>query len=128
MKQVYCSNCGTRLNIMRKALPKYATIIDVVEFHKCPSVPVEFDLTPVDIPKFQETKGKNKFVSKLNDLAPIAPTATFGGISTASLRDRRFETSDEKPKSSAPPSVLELVKGMDNSPPERTLVEPESGD
>ena len=128
MKIVYCANCGTRLNIMRKALPKYATIIDVVEFHKCPSVPVEFDLTPVDIPVFQETKGKNKFVSKLNDLIPIAPTATFGGISTASLRDRRFETSDEKPKSSAPPSVLELIKEMENSTPERTIVEPESED
>uniref|UniRef100_A0A6M3KW13 Uncharacterized protein n=1 Tax=viral metagenome TaxID=1070528 RepID=A0A6M3KW13_9ZZZZ len=125
MKIVYCANCGTRLNITRKALPKYATIIDVVEFHKCPSVPVEFDLTPVDIPKFQETRGKNKFVQKLNDLAP---TATFGGISTANLRDRRFEIEEKPQKSSAPPSVLELVKGMDNSSPERTLVEPESGD
>ena len=125
MKTVYCANCGTRLNIMRKALPKYATIIEVVEFHKCPSVPVEFDLTPVDIPVFQETKGKNKFVSKLNDLAP---SAAFGGISTANLRDRRFETESEKPKSSAPPSVLELVKGLKNSEPERTIVEPEGED
>ena len=134
MKQVYCSNCGTRLNIMRKALPKYATIIDVVEFHKCPPKPVEFDLTPVDIPVFQETKEKNKFVSKLNDLSPVADfhrevaKAVLGGISTANLRDRRFEVDSEKPKSSAPPSVLELVKGMDNSSPERALVEPESED
>ena len=134
MKTVYCANCGTRLNIMRKALPKYATIIDVAEFHKCPSVPVEFDLTPVDVPTFQETKNKNKFVSKLNDLnkahvgREIGHPTGIGGISTADLRDRRFESPEEKPKSSAPPSVLELIKGMENSPPERSLVEPESGD
>jgi len=135
MKTVYCSNCGTRLSIMRKALPKYATIVEIVEFHKCPPTPVEFDLTPVDIPVFQEIKGKNKFVQKLNDLRPRkdlhkeVEKAVFGGISTADLRDRRFETSDEKPqKSSAPPSVLEVVKGMGNSDPERTIVEPESED
>jgi len=125
MKVVYCSNCGMRLAILRKALPKYATIIDVVEFHKCLATPAEIDLTPVDIPKFTMTSGKNKFVQKLNELNP-GSDSTFGGISTASLRDRRFETSDEKAKSTAPPSILNLVKDMDNSTPERILDEPES--
>lgn len=112
MKTVYCSNCGKRLSIMRKALPKYATIIDIVEFHKCSKDPVEIDLTPVDILKFNEDKANNKFVSKLNDLAP---TTTFGGVSTANLRDRRFEVEveREKPKSSAPPSVLGLIKSSE---------------
>ena len=110
MKFVYCANCGTRLNIYRKALPKYSTIIDVVEYHKCSPTPMEIDLTPVDIPVFKETKGKNKFVQKLNDL---------GTISTEHLKDRRFETETETetkteskkpPRSTAPPTLLNLVE------------------
>lgn len=135
MKVVYCANCGKRLNLMRKALPKYATIIDIVEFHECSSIPVDPDLTPVDIPQWNPTKDKNQFVSKINDLSPATDfhrqvtKAVFDGVSTANLRDRRFETSNEPPqKSSAPPSILSIIKGMDNTNPERTIVEPESED
>ena len=85
MKHVYCSRCGTRLAISRKALPKYGKIINIVEYHECPDEPVEIDLTPVDIPTFVSVPGdldKNTFVQNLNGLLPST-------IGTDNLGDRR---------------------------------------
>ena len=70
IKTVYCANCGTRLNVSRKALPKYGKIIDIVEYHECPEDFVELELTQIDVPKFSEVEGKNEFVQNLNDLNP----------------------------------------------------------
>ena len=133
MKVVYCANCGTRLNVLRKALPKYAKIIDIVEYHECPNESVEIDLTPVDIPPFdiQKEKGKNKFVQKLNDLQPskhfdiqgteigrVVGGASIGALSTADLRDRRkSEEVKSDIDSTAPNSVLGQLKSMQNTTP-----------
>ena len=68
MKVVYCANCGARLNIRLKALAKYAKIIPVVEYHECSEEIQELDLTPVDIPVFNEVERNNKFVQNLNKL------------------------------------------------------------
>ena len=115
MKIAYCSNCGMRLNIMRKALPKFGTIIDVIEYHECSDEMQELDLTPVNIPQFTPTEGKKKFVEKLNDLKPHG---LVGSVSTMDLRDRRVE---QFVKSSAPPTVLDQIKSMTPSTPEGDL-------
>ena len=104
MKTVYCANCGTRLNVCRKALPKQGKIVDIVEFHSCPDEPVEFDLTPIDLPNFHEVEGKNKFVQKLNDLAPL-PSAS------SEMYDRREEA---KPATvtTAPLQILNQLRQL----------------
>jgi hypothetical protein len=126
--KIYCANCGLSLKLIRKALPKYATIVDLVAYHECLEEPVEIDLKavhnePLSVP------GKDKFVKKLSDLGSTV-TAIPGGISTEDLRDRRFERgSDEQAKSTAPLAVLDHVKTAVNSAPVHELVEnPESED
>lgn len=117
MKVVYCANCGMRLNVLRKAMPKYAKIIDIVEYHECLDEPVEFDLTPVDIPPFdsKEEEGKDKFVQKLNNLQT---KSTIGALSTADLKDRRrTEEVRSDIDSTAPNSVLGQIKSMQNTTP-----------
>lgn len=117
MKFVYCSNCGKKLSIFRKALPKYGTIVNLVEYHECTEEPVEFDLTPVDVPIYTLTEGKNKFVQKLNELA--SPRKT---VFERDVRDRR---SEDATKSTAPKSLLGVVQSIPNSQPTHDIVEPE---
>ena len=119
MKTVYCENCGMRLRITRKAMPKFGTIIDLVEYHECPDEPVEFDLTPVDVPTFVTKTENQKFVQKLNELQPPSPLAP---ISTKDLQDRR-NTEHVKDKSSAPPSLLQSIKAIQNTIPAHDLKE-----
>jgi hypothetical protein len=113
MKVVYCSKCGTRLAITRKALPKYGRIIDIVEYHKCPDEPVEFNLTPINVPAFSVVpkEGDDKFVQNLNRLQP-PPIATEG------LKDRRNpENIKTEPSSSAPRTLLDNMKAIHNTTP-----------
>lgn len=115
MKVVYCANCGQRLNILRKALPKYARIIPIVEYHTCSSQIQKLDLTPVDLPKFNEVDGKNEFVQNLNGLAP-EPKPNL----ESTLSDKR---APEHVKSCAPQGILDQIKHGGNMVPERELKE-----
>lgn len=112
-KFVYCSQCGLKSNVGRKAIPGYGRIIDLVDPHVCLEVPADLDLTPTEIP--HET-GDREFVSKLNKLEKP------GGVSTLDLRDRRLGTDV---KTTAPISVLDNLKSLGNSIPEGDInVEP----
>lgn len=105
-KFIYCSECGTKLPIIRKALKGYGRIIELILPHECPNEPVDLDLTPTEIPVKKEFEGK--FVKNLNNLRPSQ-------VSTADLRDRRKESDV---KTSAPASVLNQLSQMQNSEPE----------
>lgn len=112
MKIFYCANCGTRLRIFRKALPKYGRIIDLVEHHLCPSEPVSIDLTPDPGTPYVET---GKFVETLDELKNnVSSNSTdFTGVGTEDLRDRRsaeFTKPDIEPTSSAPPGLIDQMK------------------
>lgn len=111
-KFIYCSNCGTKLEIKRKALKNFGRIIDLVDPHTCTEEPQELDLTltPVDLPA-----GDEKFVQKLNELKPSL------GVSTMDLKDRRKA---EFVKSTAPASILQNIKSQTNTVPERELGDP----
>lgn len=100
MKVVYCAKCGTKLPVMRKALVKYHTIVDIVPSHDCLDTPIEFDLTPISVPIFVT----GKFVEKLNELNPPKPLMS---INEEELRDRRPA---EHVKSSAPTTLLDSMK------------------
>ena len=113
-KVVYCSNCGQRLEITRKALKGYGRIIELIPPHTCSEEPQDLDLTPVEIP----TKSEGKFVQNLDNLRPSA-------VSTADLRDRR---PSQDVKTSAPASLLDQVKNLSPSNPEFDLGEPEGGE
>lgn len=106
MKIVYCSNCGSRLNVYRKALPKFGKIIDIVEFHECGEEVQELDLTPVDIPMFNTTEGKDKFVKKLNELAPRPKLEQVLNDDPGDRRDIA------NVKTTAPGSVIDMFKSL----------------
>ena len=109
-KLTYCSNCGMRLNVYKKAIPKYGRIVDLVEPHECTEEPVEFDITPTDTPVFEPSEKDNKFVKKLNELSPLPDLMG----SDLNLQDRR---STDQVKSIAPESLLSHVKNMSNTTP-----------
>ena len=123
MKCVYCSNCGLRLAIIRKALPKYGRIIDLIEPHKCLDEPVEFDLTPIDVSVPSVDSGsKNAFVQKLNELQPSS-------IGTENLTDRRKTEDIKGDSSSAPRTLLDNIKSMHNTTPVNDMSdEPPTGE
>jgi hypothetical protein len=118
--KLFCANCGLQLRTIRKAVPKYGTILDLVEPHTCLETPV--DPTTVLIEAPISTEDRNKFVESLNGLKP--PASPLGSIDRAprrpsmtgtdDLRDRRF---DGKVPSIAPSSVLDQIKSMSNSIP-----------
>lgn len=104
MKEAYCANCGKRLAVMRKAMPKFGRIIDLVEWHECSEEPQEIDLTPIGVPVFDQKGDKTKFVEKLDRMQ--------GTIGTDMLRDRRkAEYVKEETTSTAPTSLINEVIG-----------------
>jgi len=119
-KFVYCSECGTKSQVIRKAIKAYGTIINIVTPHVCPDEPLELDLTPQEVPTV-EGHINQQFVQKLNELEPT----TLGAVSTADLRDRR---PSDQVKSSAPASLKDLVKTMDNTVPEGDISSEPEGD
>lgn len=120
MSKIYfCANCGTRLNVFRKAMPKFGTIVDLVEFHECLDEPVEFDLAPVDVPRYAPKEGKDKFAQKLNELQP---QSMLSAMSSTDLRDRRSD-SDVKSDidTTAPQGLLNQMKSLTNTTPKGEL-------
>lgn len=123
--KLYCANCGLHLKVIRKALQKLGTIIDLVEPHKCLETPID----PATIMKEAPLSSgdQNKFVESLNELNPPTSHGIAQGVSegkslrpssmtgTGDLRDRRFDQS--KIPSTAPSSVLDQIKQMGNSIP-----------
>jgi len=114
MRYVYCANCGAKLVITRKALPKYGRIIDIVEYHECYDNPVEFDLTPNEVPAYSvepDGEGKDKFAQNLNGLQPSPIIA--GGFKDT----RKPEHVKSNSQSTAPSSVIDNLKSMHNMSP-----------
>jgi hypothetical protein len=116
-KVVYCSKCGTRIEVFRKAIKGYGRIIELIEPHECLETPIDLDLTPLEIPK---KSAEGEFVRNLDNLRPPS-------VSTADLRDRRKE---QDIKSSAPASILDQMRNLNPSTPANELTEgnPEGGD
>ena len=107
-----------RLEVYRKAMPKYGRVLDLVTPHECSDEPVEFDLTPLDIPTIPPP-GDNKFVKKLNELSP-PPLPNLD----RELRDRR---PTEQVKSSAPESLIAHIKGLPHTAPTHTEIKEPKG-
>ena len=108
---IYCSACGHKSLVHRKALPNFGKIIDVIEPHVCTEEVQELDLKPMEVPT-QPLKGSNKFVDYLNELKPkvkdiFEPTG-----------DKR---SKEFIKSSAPESIISNLKSLQNLTPSRDV-------
>jgi hypothetical protein len=117
MKVIYCANCGKPLQVFRKALPSHSRIIDLVEWHECLEEPLDLDLEPLTSlqPSNIKEEGKDKFVQKLNDL-PVPQLLN----TDSSLKDRRPH---DQVKSTAPPTVFDTLKSMQNSTPAHSIEE-----
>ena len=129
MKSIYCASCGKQLAVIRKAVPKLATIIDLAEPHQCGDV-LLFSGPTDKVPKFVTQPNDYEFVKLLNELEPpkverplpIPKVERENKLSqmtgTDDLRDRRFEADT---KSSAPNSVLDMIKSMHPSEPSNDI-------
>lgn len=119
MKRVYCSNCGMPLEVTRKAMPKYNTIIDIVDPHECTGEVQELNLKSNPVPTFDTNtpESERKFANGLD---------TSPSVDTEALRDRRSSEHTKQGTSTAPRSVLSAVKGLSPSKPEHQDVEPEN--
>jgi hypothetical protein len=124
--KLHCANCGKPLHLIRKAIPSKGIIVNLVEYHECSEIPVPFDLSNLpDAQPFIPVAGKDKFVKLLNDLKP-SPPADLRDVrkpsmtGTDDLRDRRF---DQDIKTTAPLSVLDQIKAMQNTSPAHELDE-----
>lgn len=102
-KLYYCGNCGLRLRVTRKALPRYGKIIEIVDVHECSETIAEVDFTEVGTPMYVP-EGKNEFIQKLNALDP--PRTIFDN----QPKDRR--ESEHVKTSIAPPGILNAIKPM----------------
>lgn len=115
---IFCSECGVKKPIIRKALPKYGRIIDMIEPHECLEEPLPFDLAPVEVPDFVPSeKKKGRFSQQLDELQPIRGLPLSSG-----LKDLRPE--NVVIKSSAPPNLLDNIARLQNSISESDLEEP----
>lgn len=112
-KFVYCSSCGAKLPVTRKALKRHQRIIDLVDQHECLEEMRGLDLD--EIGEFTaEPVGDKKFVKKLNDLSP---PPSIGAISTDNLSDRRIP--EHIKQSAAPKGLIDQFDFLANSQPER---------
>jgi len=126
-KAYYCANCGKRLNIALKAIPKHAMIVSLVEYHECSEEVQEFDPAPMDSPTYvpELDKDHNKFVQKLNDLRSEPSThVQSGGDSTVEMmhkQSREFDLKDRRPtnqvKSTAPSALVDQLHNLQHTTP-----------
>lgn len=122
----YCSNCGIQLKHTRKAIPKFGTIIDLIEPHKCLEVPVDpaqVIIQPsltLESQKFVESLNKLKLTrEEIKEKSPRSSSM----IDTTNLRDRRFEK--EESISTAPSIILSQIKQLNGSIPAHDIKESE---
>lgn len=102
MKNIYCSECGKKLEIIRKPMPLYNTIVEMVNPHVCSEEPVnELELKPDPVPPFVVVP---KFVQKLNDLGASKLVNPEGGDKRPPDQLRKEITS------TAPTSVIDRLK------------------
>jgi hypothetical protein len=109
-KFIYCSNCGFKIQVFRKAIPSSGIIIDMIEPHECYPEPIELDLKPVQIPQFEQKAPKGKLVTKLEDLSQSKHFPRPSELEDRELKDRRFDRRPASETSSAPISLLEQIK------------------
>ena len=115
MKLIYCTKCGKKLPVYRKALPNFGRIIDLVEPHTCGEMVEEFDLSPINIPATVIPDKGNEFVQKLNGLSPTKANDIPDRRDLSNVEDKR------KVKTTAPKSLLDQVKSFGNSNPEGNI-------
>lgn len=72
MKQVWCSRCGTKLQVYQKALPQFSRVIEVIQPHECTEevAEIEWDLMPFPLPAVPDAIQDDKFIKKLDETAP----------------------------------------------------------
>jgi len=119
-KQFFCAQCGTKLEVKRKAIPQQGVVIDLVEPHTCGKKGEEFDLINLDTPKSPAEEMKIEkmfegfdFVQKLNKATEVETPGEPGDQRPKSARREELVTS------SAPVGVLDIARNSTPSTPER---------
>lgn len=132
-KNYYCAACGKELVVFRKAIPKKAIVLDLVEPHECDPkrivddyefLPEEKASTPLD----NKTKGTDSkldfsFVERLDKASDTDPAPM--------TKDQRSKDHIRKELTSSAPTALLQRAGLGGSSEDanldRELEEPEDG-
>lgn len=135
MKYVFCAQCGEKLEVHRKAVPKMQKIFDIIRPHNCGEVTLD-DMSEEAIDKIVENDAKPasskldkmfegfEFIKKLNNLK--SKTSPIN-VETRDKRDKET-LRKELSTSSAPPSLFSHIKSSPNSQPENDVTKEPEGD
>jgi hypothetical protein len=104
MKFIYCTQCNFKSPVIRKAMPKYATIIDVVEPHECSKELWPLDLTETPLTKFVDRQ-RDKGISEEHK-KNYGPNPEGSTLFNRDLKDRRDEP---KQVTTAPGGILGAI-------------------
>ena len=121
MNAIYCSKCGLKLNLTRKAYPKHGIVVDLVDPHECLEIPIEPEVLAKS-PRFEvfgEEPARLPYKGRF-DPRGISSGPKPGMLDSEGLKDRRFEVNE---KSTAPVSLLKNMGTMRNATPENPLVD-----
>lgn len=145
-KQFFCALCGTKLEVIRKAIPQRGIIVNLVEPHVCSKTTKDvFDVIGVEIeratssvktPSIEQAKEEidkkrkfNKmfagfdFVQKINKAIEVETPAEPGDLRPKSNQREELVTS------SAPTNVLSMASANAGTtqPAREDMEEPEDG-
>ena len=109
---IYCSACGHKSLVHRKALLNFGRIIEIIEPHVCTEEVQEVDLKPMEVPNQPIKNENNKFIEKINELNP-KPKNVFEP--TGDKRPKEFI------KSSAPESIISNIRSLQNLAPSQDV-------
>jgi hypothetical protein len=105
---IFCSECGMRLLISRKAVKTAGIIVGLVDPHTCLEIPIVPDFKSITIPIFEPSKAKGKFADKLEDISPSPHFPLSNELDEAGVMDKRPEIRPAL-TSNAPKSVLDEI-------------------
>lgn len=133
-RNFYCAQCGTKLEIRRKAIPQKGIVVDLVEPHTCIEAGADFNLElligkqfpkvqPTPTQELQKEERINKmfegfdFVQKLNKAVEVEHPDAPGDLRPKSQQREELVTN------TAPPNLLNSKGGLGSAPEREDLDE-----
>ena len=108
-RQFYCSKCGINLKCTRKALKNKMLILDLIDPHECIEGH-DHNLKDADRPVDARLDFNNSQASK----EEVRQQAGLTNLQYTDRRDPKFRRQESEQVSSAPPGILNTIKGARN--------------
>ena len=135
MRYVFCAQCGTKIEVLRKAVPALGKVFDIIRPHNCKEATNEepADETMQKMVRNEKAAPPNldkifdsfKYVQKLNDLEPVKNDPVMEDQSDKRSKDHLRK---ELPVSTAPPNLLRNIANIPHTSPAGDINEEPKGD